>query len=180
MDYVLDDDLLDLIMEGNLPLVKKFVEAGFKLPSIIPAGQHEIKNNTVETINFLVENGFDISQQCWSICSLLQAKKLCAADFELYLENGLRLEYENVGTNWQELALMTSNLDIASLLYNRRFRLSHHKNLCMKFYNRIQENVDILVKLLTIQAEFNSTIKLLYAGNMDMDSVLSYIPFEVI
>lgn len=106
-----------LIEEGHLDLIKKLVEAGFKLSttSIII---RNIKNNIVETINYIVEHGYDLSNDFWSIHSLMESRKLSPSDFELYLDHGLSLELNILGFNLLELVFQIDNREIAMALWS--------------------------------------------------------------
>lgn len=184
-----------LIADGNLDLAKKFVEAGFKIPPYIPGGIQRIKTNTAETIKFLIENGYDISREGHAVTDLMKAKKIDLADFQLYLDHGLPIDFTSTSKidrrhhNWLERALETGDFDIAMLVYRKGLRLSLEvrKNASRKkkhgeedFYSTIQDNIDLFIKRLAISACFDKTVKQMYTGNLDPHSILSFVPTEII
>lgn len=179
LNAALDYNLERLVERGNLPLIKLFVESGFVLPSSICSGIANIKSNTVETINFLVEHGFDIRLDGQSFLDLMMSKYITAADFELYLKHGLPLDYKFVGSNWLELALKAGCVDIAELFFEKGLKLSLRKLKSGYIYTDMELNVSKFVHMMTMKKVFEK-VKLMFIGNGEEDSILSYMPREMI
>lgn len=168
----------DLLREGNLALVKEFVEAGFKLPSDLSFPIEDIENNPAETIQYLIENGFDISKEGHGIFHLMEAKKISLSDFKFYLDHGLPLDYENWRHNWLSIALKTDYFDIAEFLFKKGVKLfKRYANDGV--YSGIQDKIDTLIHRLAMPVAFDEAAKLVYAGNLDDGSILSSLPKEM-
>lgn len=70
----LECEVSGLIEVWNLPSVKKCIDAGFKLPQKILFDLHSIRGNTVDIIKLLIENGYDMSDEGYSVAELMGQK----------------------------------------------------------------------------------------------------------
>lgn len=107
-----------------------------------------------------------------------QQKEISVDDFKLYLDHGLPLNYDQFG-GWVEKTLQWNYVDIGLLIYKRGRRLSKDKRdkaLC----SNIRFKVELFVERLALSASFDEAVELVYAGNIDPESVLSYMPKEII
>lgn len=177
MNVPLQADFLDLILRGHLALVKKFVEVGFKIPSKLFFEIHRI--NSVDTINYIVENGYDISNEVISVLHLMKPKRIGPADFLLYLEHGLPLDFEFQGLNWLELALKAGDIDIAELVYNRGLRLSADKQR-QNLYEAVKDNIGLLVERLAMAAALARETKIAHLHGNDPDNLFSLLSWDMI
>lgn len=169
------------IDNGHLNLIKKFVEAGFKPPPSVVNGIHNIKNNTVETINYLVQHGYDISKDEWSISCLMKSKKLSPSDFEHYLHHGLPLELIILGFNLLEVAFQTDNLEIAMFVCKKGLRLSKDRLEKGDSHPIIQDRIHFLITSLAIPVAFEEVyLPIMHAGNRDATSTLSFMSRDII
>lgn len=184
-NILLDYDFTCLMESGNLPLIKLFFESGFVLPTSIFPRITEMKGNKVETINFLINYGYDVSLNGQSFCELLISNSLSVADFELYLKHGLPLDYSQlhptslyVGFNWLEITLMTGCIEIAGLLHEKGLRLSFLGLLGLNrryLGTNIELNAFKLVHMMTMNKVFGK-ISLMVIGS----NSTAYMPREMI
>lgn len=161
--------------------MKKFVEAGFELPKIHFTRYREIECNKIATINYLVENGYSLIKDSMFVRELIGLAELTTADFENYLDHGLPLHfYRYPKSNWLDMALEKGRFDIAALVYKKGLRFSKTELELGHSYEKILDIIEIFVRGLAMSAAFEKASKVMYAGNMDDESILSLMPKEMV
>lgn len=181
-------NLRDQILNGNLPLVKKFVEAGFPIPEDIAEIAMDIENNIGEMLKFLVRRGLVIKIHPSDAMYMMSEKQITAEDFGIFLELGLPLDYAVRGRNWLYEAIRTGCFDIAEMVYDLGLRLSKAILEAEKgptpdrftTYKPIQGNIDQFVKRIAPKQAFKKIGKYMLIGRHHEGSALYGMPLEMI
>lgn len=172
-DFLFPFDYNDLVFAGNVPLLEKFVEAGFKIPFDVYL--NSINTNKLQTIKFLVKHGYNINAGARVLRDLVQSNEVSLDDFKYFVDHGLELECQFFRTNWLVTAFETGRIDLVWFICDKGIKLSKQDYMT----DEGEKNVEKLVHDLAIG---NAFVKyhLMFAGQKYGEEDLEYMPKELV
>lgn len=180
---------IHLVLGNRLDFLQKFVEVGIKVPASFPDGLPIRPLSLMVCIKFIIENGYDMSEESRFVYSLMKSslmkksRKINDADFQLYLDHGLPLDYQlreffsSPALNWLELALQNGCLDVAALLHSKGLRLSNSKR---QVYSNFQDNIKLFVENLAKSAAAAEAAKMILVHGTGPETSLNFMPSDLI